>query len=88
MVVSHELPCRPHVLAGFSFFQEPRLDFSLGLTNGDDSFLDSIEIVPTLLSQETQPNIQDGRPDPDPPVGRLEREGWKFTLRDYATKIG
>ena len=59
MVLSHELPRWSHIQASLGAFQEYRLELSLGFANSDDSFLNGIQIIPSLLPQKSQPHIQD-----------------------------
>ena len=59
MVLGHEFPSGSHILASLGFLQECWFDGSLRFANGDNSLLYSIEIVPPILSQETQPHVQD-----------------------------
>ena len=68
MITSDDLPSRAGILPVLRGLQEPGLVTGLFRTKTGDSRLHRVQIVPTVLSKQTQPHVQGRRPHAPPPV--------------------
>ena len=88
VVLRHQLPRGASVLSLFGLSKERWLKGSLVGAQACHALLNRIEVVPTVLAEEAQPDVEDGRRDAGAPVGSIEGQGRQALVEQQSANVG